>query len=440
MLHQSGPTRIINPHVIKVLMSKPRRILKRSRLSRLLVGLGLLAWGSALPLSASAQGIPEPPVVFYGEVRHLVNGSDQRVTSGTLEGTLQPSDGGLPVVVQAELSNINDQFSYVLFTPCETVVGSMSATVNSLRLLSPPSAPLAYTFHNVTVEGQPAYLKLPGQNPFWMAATNRGVLQRVDLTLDLSLVDSDGDGIPDVWEQMYGFNASSPGDALLDADQDGQNNLSEYVAGTNPTNAYSVFAFTRIQPAPPQGVWLDWFSASNRLYVLQRSGDLRSEFVDIRMDIGATPPLNSYLDATAVGSGPWYYRLRIQEVPLSNYDSDGNGLADAWERQYFGEIRTDGTLDSDGDGLSNLAEFIAGTNPTNASSALRFVSIRHSDPGRIDLQWSSVINKTYTILWSADPASGYDILMSGLPASPPVNSFQDPYLFPVGFYRILVEP
>jgi hypothetical protein len=48
-----------------------------------------------------------------------------------------------------------------------------------------------------------------------------------------SLVDTDGDGLPDWWEIQYGFNPLVP-NANEDPDQDGYTNLQEYFAGTNP--------------------------------------------------------------------------------------------------------------------------------------------------------------------------------------------------------------
>jgi len=47
------------------------------------------------------------------------------------------------------------------------------------------------------------------------------------------LIDSDGDGMPDGWEQMYGFSKTS-NDANDDADLDGLTNYQEFLAGTNP--------------------------------------------------------------------------------------------------------------------------------------------------------------------------------------------------------------
>ncbi|MEM9480861.1 MAG: choice-of-anchor Q domain-containing protein [Verrucomicrobiota bacterium] len=47
-------------------------------------------------------------------------------------------------------------------------------------------------------------------------------------------VDSDSDGMPDYWEDLYGFDSSNPGDAALDANQNGITNLSEFLNGDDP--------------------------------------------------------------------------------------------------------------------------------------------------------------------------------------------------------------
>jgi hypothetical protein len=49
-------------------------------------------------------------------------------------------------------------------------------------------------------------------------------------------------------------------------------------------------------------------------------------------------------------------------------DADANGLPDAWEAQYFPGLTMNPQADSDGDGTSNLMEYLAGTNPTERSS------------------------------------------------------------------------
>lgn len=58
---------------------------------------------------------------------------------------------------------------------------------------------------------------------------------------------------------------------------------------------------------------------------------------------------------------PRFFRVR---VCLDTDDTDGDGLPDSWERFYFGNLDHDGTEDSDHDGLTNLQEYHAGTDPT----------------------------------------------------------------------------
>ncbi len=54
--------------------------------------------------------------------------------------------------------------------------------------------------------------------------------------IDLATVDTDGDGLPDVWEVKYKLDRKNPADADLDTDGDGFTNLEEFEAKTDPTD------------------------------------------------------------------------------------------------------------------------------------------------------------------------------------------------------------
>jgi hypothetical protein len=56
-------------------------------------------------------------------------------------------------------------------------------------------------------------------------------------------------------------------------------------------------------------------------------------------------------------------------------DSRGVGMPDSWQLAYFGNLNQNPTGDFDRDGVNNLQEFLDGTNPTNAASALYRITL-----------------------------------------------------------------
>jgi hypothetical protein len=56
--------------------------------------------------------------------------------------------------------------------------------------------------------------------------------------------------------------------------------------------------------------------------------------------------------------------------PSDPNDTDGDGLPDAWELLHFGSLVLSASGDADGDGISNLAEFIAGSDPLEQNNSV----------------------------------------------------------------------
>jgi hypothetical protein len=84
----------------------------------------------------------------------------------------------------------------------------------------------------------------------------------------VSTTDSDGDQMPDYYEARHGFNPSSAVDASADADHDGELNVAEFRAATDPKNGSDVLNIVRCA-AGAGG--LRWTSVPGMTYELQSS-------------------------------------------------------------------------------------------------------------------------------------------------------------------------
>ncbi len=141
----------------------------------------------------------------------------------------------------------------------------------------------------------------------------------------------------------------------------------------------------------------------------------------------------TYLDNVAVSGQP--------AGVAGSTDSDGDGLDDSWELDFFGSLARNGLGDADQDGIDDRSEYLAGTDPTDAQSLLRVDSLTAgSNANSYVIQWQSVSGKVYRIMSSVDLSSGVWVTnRSGIPATPDTNTMGITNASPQLFFRVGVE-
>ncbi len=256
---------------------------------------------------------PAPYYTLYGTVRDQVG---QKITA---EGAmLILLKGGAEIGRTPVTSNLLDQ-SYEL----------------NMRIDQSRSGTTFYTDKAVAAQGlfslaveMNGALFYPIEVAGSLTAGKGGERVRLDLNLG---VDSDGDGLPDVWEQWQLYQAGySPDDdgnwdlSLIDRegdfDKDGQSNVLEYIAGTFAGDATETFGLT-IKEKLETSARFEFYAITGKTYTIESSLDMKS-WTRIPFAVGAPAVGNQAYEATNVGvvsaftplrgGGREFYRLSVR--------------------------------------------------------------------------------------------------------------------------------
>ncbi len=167
--------------------------------------------------------------------------------------------------------------------------------------------------------------------------------------------DTDGDGLPDAWEEAFGFDPVAGGEANVDTDGDGRTNLQEFVDGTHPRGTFaralvegasSRFFTTSLTLFNPGSVTtnvvLRWLGADGSItgstVALGPSGRVRFDTVD------AFVPADEF--ATVIEADAPLVAERAMQWDRRGYGSHAEsahaGLSATW---YFAEGATHGPFD-----------------------------------------------------------------------------------------------
>ncbi|HEU0008386.1 MAG TPA: alpha-amylase family glycosyl hydrolase [Verrucomicrobiae bacterium] len=173
----------------------------------------------------------------------------------------------------------------------------------------------------------------------------------------------------------------------------------------------------------------------------QTPGDGKNEF---RFDWRGMNAGQHLIEVHYTGDGLALEATRLARITLTGVaDTDGDGLPDFWETQNglstTNSIGLDGADgDPDGDGFSNLQEYLAGTDPWDGGSLLKIIDL--AGTGRVII-WNSIPGRNYQVFATTNVNAAFTARSGTLTAFTSPMSFTNPA--PVRareFYRVLVFP
>ncbi|NLF41022.1 DUF2271 domain-containing protein [bacterium] len=198
---------------------------------------------------------------------------------------------------------------------------------------------------------------------------------------------------------------------------------------------------------------LDVSVAGSRLNVLDGRQGIHSYDVSLRLTPVERAVIEPLARAMRLTSGDRYAYVAQDDagaaiVNVAPDDGDFDGMPDSFEQAIVDANPSDAITsiadvnpqdDYDGDGLPNFAEYVAGTDATDAQSVFAVRAARAAADGSLVLQWASVSNRTYAVYRSGDVANGFSAIETGIAATPPLNTYTGTVTASNAYYTVIIE-
>lgn len=335
------------------------------RLARSWLALGALVCANLWPCAgAQTARVSEPSTTIYGRVFQRVGAHDFPITEGELRWTIAGTQlGGRQYQLKANLSSLGQgRYSYALRIPHQLLAYDLAPNPKAVPLTA---APTRFRHLNVTVNGIPATLVAPAVDGLTADQSTRAATYRIDLDVSNLSPDSDGDGIPDWWEDKYGTDKWNPNDgsftppvtatqpelselnvslfaqwralyfpgdlrdiglfAVEDPDKDQVVNVLEYAFGLNPLKDDSTRPWLPVMRREDGKVTLEYGvrrKATDLDYVIEISPDLfswrKATPEETKTTVNSTDPAFDRAIVELLGAAQQdqsYLRVRVNRIP-----------------------------------------------------------------------------------------------------------------------------